>query len=154
GSSNVIHANSLLPPGEWRQGTSNVPSQLQLNAFDIVVTNPPFGSKLPVDDPHVLEQFELSRFGSLNPRTSMPPEQLFVERCLRFLRPGGRMAIVLPDSILSNPGLAFIRQWLLMNAYVLASVDMPRETFAKSDTHTKTSVLFLQRFTDQERELV
>lgn len=84
----------------------------------------------------------------------MPPEQLFVERCLRFLKPGGRMAIVLPDSILSNPGLTFLRQWVLRNAWVIASVDLPREMFARSDTHTKTSVLILQRFTDEEKRLV
>jgi type I restriction enzyme M protein len=155
GSSNIIHANSLLSPGEWEQsGSANVYKKLKLNSFDLVVTNPPFGSRLPVDDPHVLSQFELSTFESRNPRSSLPPERLFVERCLRFLHPGGRMAIVLPDSILSNPGLVFIRRWLLLNAYVIASVDLPRETFAKSDTHTKTSVLFLQRFTEQEREIV
>ncbi len=84
----------------------------------------------------------------------MPPEQLFVERCLQFLKPGGRMAIVLPDSILSNPGLAFIRRWLFHNAYVLASIDLPREAFARSDTHTMTSILVLQKFTRQERGLV
>ena len=109
-----------------------------------------FGSKLPIDDPHVLDQFELTVFDAAAVRASMPPEHLFIERCLRFLKPGGRMAIVLPDSILSNPGLVFIRKWIFMNAYVLASVDLPKQMFARSDTGTLTSVLVLQKFTDEE----
>ena len=125
-----------------------------LDQFDVVFANPPFGSRLPVDDAPILEQFDLAYSESRSIRTNMPPEQLFVERCLRFLKPGGRMAIVLPDSILSNPGLTFLRQWVLRNAWVIASVDLPREMFARSDTHTKTSVLILQRFTDEEKRLV
>lgn len=151
GSTNIVAANSLLPPGEWPEHVRN---KIDVGQFDVVLTNPPFGSRLPVDDPHVLAQFGLERFESKGLRGSMPPEQLFVERCLQFLKPGGRMAIVLPDSILSNPGLAFLRRWLLRQAWVIASVDLPRETFARSDTHTKTSVLVLQKFTDEERRLV
>jgi len=70
----------------------------------------------------------------------MPPEQLFIERCLYCLRPGGRLAIVLPDSILSNPGLAFIRRWVLKKARVVASVDLPQVTF-EPYTGTQTSIL-------------
>jgi type I restriction enzyme M protein len=151
GSSNVFPANSLLPPGEW---ADNLRARIKLNHFDMVLTNPPFGSKLPIDDPHILDQFELVSFEAKNSRSSMPPEQLFIERCLAFLKPGGRMAIVLPDSILSNPGLAFIRRWILKRAYIIASIDLPRETFARSDTHTMTSLLILQKFTEEERRLV
>ena len=151
GSSNVYATNSLLPPGEW---PDSVRLRIKPNHFDLVFTNPPFGSKLPIDDPHILDQFELVRFGAKNPRSSMPPEQLFIERCLALLKPGGRMAIVLPDSILSNPGLVFIRRWVLKNAYVIASIDLPRETFARSDTHTMTSVLLLQKFTAEEMRVV
>jgi type I restriction enzyme M protein len=53
-----------------------------------------------------------------------------------------------------NPGLAFIRRWVLRNAYIIASIDLPREMFAKSDTHTMTSVLVLQKFTEGERRMV
>jgi type I restriction enzyme M protein len=150
GSTNIYPANSLLPPGEWND---DVRGHFKLGAFDVVFTNPPFGSKLPIDDPHVLDQFELASVEAKVRRSSMPPEQIFVERCLDFLKPGGRMAIVLPDSILSNPGLAFIRRWLLLRAYVIASIDLPRETFSRSDTHTMTSVLVLQKFTKDERKL-
>jgi type I restriction enzyme M protein len=151
GSTNVFHANSLLYPGEW---PDNMRENIGLERFDVVFTNPPFGAKLPIDDPHILDQFELSLFEAKSPRSSMPPEQLFVERCIAFLKPGGRMAIVLPDSILNNPGLAWLRRWLLQNVWVIASVDLPRESFAKSATGSMTSVLFLQKFTDVERTLV
>src|SRR5262249_21207976 len=62
--------------------------------------------------------------------------------------------IVLPDSILSNPGLSWLRRWVLRQAWILASVDLPREMFARSDTHTMTSLLVLQRFTREERDYV
>lgn len=151
GSTNVYAANSLQPAGEWNE---NVRENIRIGKFDAVFTNPPFGSKLPIDDPHILDQFDLSEFEARAPRSAMPPEQLFVERCLDFLKPGGRMAIVLPDSILSNPGLAWLRRWVLQNAWIIASVDLPRETFAKSDTGTMTSVLIVQKFTPEECQLV
>lgn len=152
GSSNVFQSNSLLPPGEWRD---DVRDRVSLGAFDIVLTNPPFGAGpgLLVDDAHILEQFALSRLETNNPRSSMPPEQLFIERCCQFLKPGGVLAIVLPDSILSNPGLLFIRHWILKYCRVVASVDLPVETFvAFGGAGTQTSVLVLQRKTaDQVR---
>jgi type I restriction enzyme M protein len=151
GSANVFWENSLLMPGEWKADTR---AHVELAAFDVVFTNPPFGSKLPVDDPHILDRYDLTKYEAKAPRSSLPPEQLFVQRCLDLLKPGGRMAIVLPDSILSNPGLAWLRRWVLREAWVLASVDLPREMFARSDTHTMTSVLILQRFTREERAYV
>lgn len=151
GSMNVFPENSLLPPGEWK---TVVRENISFDSFDVLFTNPPFGSKLSVDDPHILDRFELAGFESKSERTSLPPEHLFVERCLDFLKPGGRMAIVLPDSILSNPGLLWLRQWLLRRAYVIASIDLPKVTFAKSQTGTLTSVLVLQKFTDEERRMV
>lgn len=155
GSTNVYHANSLLPPGEWPSESSNdVVNHVKPGAFDIVVTNPPFGSKIPIDDPHILDQFELAKFeteGGVR-RASMPPEQLFIERCLQLLKPGGRLAIVLPDSILSNPGLAFIRRWVLMRARMIASIDLPQVTF-EPYTGTQTSILLLQKKTRNEMSI-
>ena len=152
GSTNVYHANSLVPPGEWPSDPSNdVLNRIKPGTFDIILTNPPFGSKIPIDDPYILDQFELAKFEMENgaQKSSMPPEQLFIERCLYLLKPGGRLAIVLPDSILSNPGLAFIRRWVLKRARVIASVDLPQVAF-EPYTGTQTSVLLLQKKTAQE----
>jgi len=159
GSGNLFAVNSLLPPTDW---PDDVQARLKLDAFDLVFTNPPFGSEIRIDDPHILAQYDLAHvwrederegFVKLDKlRASVPPEQLFIERCLQLLkqRPkGGRLAIVLPDSILSNPGLAYIRHWIMKKAKVLASIDLPRETF-QPYVGTKTSVLFLQRKTPEE----
>ena len=143
GSTNVFHANSLLRPGEWpNDDKNNVRARICLGQFDAILTNPPFGSNIPIDDPHILEQFELSSIDGK--RGSIPPEQLFIERCLQLLRPGGRLAIILPDSILSNPGLAGLRGWILTKARVVASVDLPQVTF-EPHTGTQTSLLLLQK---------
>lgn len=79
-----------------------------------------------------------------------PPEQLFIERCLQLLKPGGRMAIVLPDSILGSPGLGHIRQWLLGEAKVIASLDLDSDTF-QPHTGVQTSILVLQKKTLEEK---
>jgi len=151
GSTNIFHADSLLPPGEWpREHHNNPYDSIKFGEFDIVVTNPPFSAKSPVDDPHVLAQYEIVTEGkSRGSRRSLPPERLFVERCLKFVKPGGRLAIVVPDSILSNPGLLYLRTWILRNARVLASVSLPSLTFAPQ-TSTKTSVLILERKSTDE----
>ena len=151
GSTNVFHANSLLPPGEWpRDDKNNVARSIQPNYFDAILTNPPFGDNIQIDDPHILEQFEVAAFNTGGRRRrSVPPDQLFIERCLQLLRPGGRLAIVLPDSILTNPGMTGLRRWLLGKARVVASIDLPRETF-QPHTGTQTSVLLLQKKTDNE----
>ena len=144
GSTNVFHANSLLHTGEWPSDEkNNVRGNIRLGCFDAILTNPPFGSHIPIDDPHILEQFDLASLGTRR-SSSSPPEQLFVERCLQLLRPGGRLAIILPDSILSNPGLTGLRSWVLSQARVIASIDLPQETF-EPHTGTQTSLLLLQK---------
>jgi type I restriction enzyme M protein len=151
GSANVYRADSLYSPSEWDDDEAR--SRIAHGKFDVVVTNPPFGSEAVVDDPHVLEQYELSIIGTRERRTSMPPEQLFVEGAWKFLKDGGVMAIVLPDSILNNPSLSFIRQWLFRRARVLASVDLPKETFADSGGVPNPSVLIVQRLAKDDMKM-
>lgn len=84
---------------------------------------------------------------------SQPPEILFVERCVRFLKPGtGRLAIVLPDGILGSPGLAYVREWLFEQTRVLASIDLHPDAFQPRNS-TQTSVLVLERKSFHEIEL-
>ncbi|WP_313656609.1 restriction endonuclease subunit M [Planktothrix agardhii] len=155
GSTNVFHANSLLPPGEWPSTPPNdVANYVKPHSFDVIVTNPPFGSNIAIDDSHILDQFEIARLATTGNQASgsLPPEQLFIERCLYLLKPSGRLAIVLPDSILSNPGLATLRRWILKKARIIASVDLPQVTF-EPYTGTQTSVLLLQKKTEAEIQL-
>jgi type I restriction enzyme M protein len=94
GSVNVFQADSLLSPAEWHG--SEAPRRIPYGKADIVLTNPPFGGSGIVDDPHLLDKYQLARFEISSVRSSLPAEQLFVEGALRYLKPGGRLGIVLP----------------------------------------------------------
>lgn len=151
GSANIVQADSLLSPSEW--DNPEAVQKVAHDTADIVFTNPPFGGGATIDDPHVLSKYELATFGVSSVRSSMPAEQLFVEAALRFVKPGGLMAIVLPDSILNNPSLRFIREWLFLRSRLVASVDLPKETFAESGGVPNPSVLILQKLTTAEIRL-
>lgn len=158
GSGNILRTNSLLPPHErdldfkttladrFGLDHKDIRTAKDIALFDVIVTNPPFGSKIPIQDPTILNQYDIAKG-----HNSMSPEELFVERCVQFLKPGGRLAIVLPDSILGSPGKAFIRHWLLKNCYIIASIDLHQDTFQPS-TGTQTSVLLVQKKTDQQKQ--
>lgn len=132
--------------------------------FDVVLTNPPFSGKITVKEQlSVFELYELQQSGKLieeeeiedeegkqksKPKrkvNSMKRDILFIERCLRFLKPGGRMAIVLPQGNLNNIGTKALREWIMQKARILAVVGLGVNTF-KPFTGTKTSVLFLQKW--------
>lgn len=131
-----------------------------MGRVDVLFTNPPFGSKIPVTDPAILEQYDLGHSWSYDKRAdrwtmtrkvqkSQPPEILFIERCVKLLKPGsGRAAIVLPDGILGSPGLGYVREWILRNTRVLASIDLHADTF-QPFVSIQTSVLVLERKTDE-----
>jgi type I restriction enzyme M protein len=85
----------------------------------------------------------------------MAPEQLFIQRAVEWVKPGGRIGIVLPNGILSNPGPAdeAIRRWILDNCWVLASVELPVETFVfEANVNILTSLLLLKRKTRREQD--
>jgi len=144
GSSNVFHENTLLSSAEWDYETRQV---IQDREFDAIITNPPFGEGLSIDDPHVLDQYELSTYGTVGQRTEMAPQELFIERCYRLLKPGGVMAVVTPDSIVSNPSYSYIREWIVMRFNIIASISLPVEMFEPS-TGTQTSLLLLSKRKD------
>jgi type I restriction enzyme M protein len=112
--------------------------------FDLIFTNPPFGAKIPINDPEILSMYDLGRNSS-----SEPPEILFVEACYNYLKPGGKMAIVLPDGILGNPNALRVREWILDKFKLLASVDLPVEAFLPN-VGVQASLLFLQKKTQAE----
>jgi type I restriction enzyme M protein len=157
GRGGLFWVNSLIKPSAWPKDVQRV---IELGTMDIVMTNPPFGTKIKVEGEDILEQFDLAHAwrkegnkwvmdGAL--RNAMPPEILFIERCVQFLKPGkGRLGIVLPDGILGNPDNEYIRYWIMSNCQVLASVDLPVETFLPR-TGTQTSVLILRRKSEQEK---
>lgn len=123
--------------------------------FDVVLTNPPFGSKGKVEDKRLLKAFALAhRWVRLSDEqwhqtgellAGQTPEVLFIERCLKFLKPGGRLAIVLPDGLLQNVSNSHIRYWLRSQCKVLGVVSIPQEAFVPYGTGIKTSLLLLQK---------
>jgi len=152
GAGGLFQANSLEKPAVW---SDELRHRDLIGKVDILFTNPPFGSKIPVTDPAILEQYDLGHTWGYNKDTdcwtmqsgtvkSQPPEILFIERCIRFLRPGGRCAIVLPDGILGSPGLGYVREWILRQTKVLASIDLHPDTF-QPHVSIQTSVLVLER---------
>ena len=143
GSSNIYRVNSVKSPGEW-EGTAQ--REIPYGQVDILLTNPPFGGKGMIDDRHTLSQYELPAWGKEAMRRAMPAEQLFIETALRFVRPGGYMVIVVPDGIVNNPGLKFIRDWLLRRTRIIASVGLPKTTFAASKGINNPTVLIAQKY--------
>jgi len=147
GSTNVFRVDSTSSPGEWSEEARK---KIPFGKADIVVTNPPFGSEVKIDDAHILDRYELSKWESQNIRASMPAEQLFIEAAMMFLREGGLLGIVLPDGILNNPSLRFLRSWLLHRACIIASIDLPKETFSVSGGVNNPSVLIMRKFTKDQ----
>ena len=118
----------------------------QLRQFNIIATNPPFAGDIAADD--TLSKYELaykqSKGGGRKRVNKLGKEKLFLERCLRMLRPYGRMAIVLPRGVLKNYNDEYVRRFVLREARVLAAIGLSGDMF-KPFTNTKTCVLVLQK---------
>lgn len=149
GNHAVYCENSLERPHKWSAQTQNA---VKLGEFDVVLTNPPFGAKIPVVGKRLLMQYQLGRKwqrrGGWTATPTLldkqPPQVLFIERCIQLLREGGRMGIVLPEGVFGNPSDRYIWEYVSGVCSVTGVVSLPQETFQPS-THTKTSVLFLEK---------
>jgi type I restriction enzyme M protein len=159
GSGGLFQANSLANPRTW---SPEAAASVKLGSFDAIVTNPPFGANILIDDDEILDQYDLARRWERGENGSwqmdekalqknQPPEILFIERCVQLAKPStGRIAMVIPNGILNNPALGYVRAWMLLNTQVLAVVDMARELFQpKNDT--QTSMVFMRRLSADER---
>lgn len=129
------------------------------SAVDVILTNPPFGSKIVAASKGVQEEFQLGfrwrrdastgRFVRTDElASSMSPQVAFVERCLNLLRDGGRMGVVLPESMLSSQRYRHVVQYIRDRATIIAIVGMPESLFKTSGsggTHTKTCLMVLEK---------
>lgn len=153
----IFCENSLEVPEKW---SSDTKKKIKLGAFDIVLTNPPFGAKIPVIGKELLSQYQLGHKwenGNKWIQTNklldkQPPQVLFIERCLQLLREGGRLGIVLPEGIFGNPSDRYIWEYISSVASITGVVSLSQETFQPS-THTKTSVLFLKKTTEKPKSI-
>jgi len=124
------------------------------DTFDLILANPPFGAKITNFD--VLKKFDLGYkwakyendfHRTKNLQSTQNTEILFIERCLKLLKIGGRMGIVLPNGNFENPSLEYLRFYIKQKSKLLAVVKLPQETFIPFGTGVKTSILFLEKDT-------
>jgi type I restriction enzyme M protein len=129
-----------------------------LESFDVVLTNPPFGTRIVAAQPETLRSFVLARKwrtngeDKLEPSDSflsrVPPQVLFVERCISLLKPGGKLGMVVPESMLSNKSYRHVVQYVRDNTCLKGVIGMPDTLFktsGKGGTHTKTCLLIAEK---------
>lgn len=115
--------------------------EIKAGKYTCLLTNPPFGSKEKRD--FILKNYI---FGSkIKKRKSQRVEVLFIERCLELLNKKGRLGIVLPDPVLSNPSLDFVREFILKNTKIIAVISLPQFAFRPVGSGMKTSLLFIEK---------
>ena len=117
----------------------------KLFGFDILMANPPFAGD--IKESRILHQYNLTFKQNGKAHTKVGRDILFIERNLDFLKPGGRMAIVLPQGRFNNTSDKYVREFIAERARILGIVSLHGNTF-KPHTGTKTSVLFVQKWND------
>ncbi len=168
GETNILHLNTL-DYERWKEWTeqnrewiniygrgfdrlSKLRAEKENNKkfrFDLLMANPPFAGN--IKESRMLHQYELSFKANNKTQTQVGRDILFIERNLDFLKPGGRMAIVLPQGRFNNTSDKYIREFISQKARILAVVGLHGNTF-KPHTGTKTSVLFLQKWNNDSKE--
>lgn len=164
GESNVLHLNTL-DYDRWNESTNDRHwfaaygngykrlealkkdrDQNKEFLFDILMANPPFAGD--IKESRIIHKYELGYNEKKKPKSKVGRDILFIERNLDFIKPGGRLAIVLPQGRFNNTSDKDIREFIADKARILAVVGLHGNTF-KPHTGTKTSVLFLQKYDDK-----
>ena len=155
GHPHIMYGDSLA----MQNGTTSLKECLPPEGFDVLFANPPFGTDIIAANPQVMQTFQIARrwlpdkeTGHLIPtnqmQTRVPPQVLFVERCLSLLKEGGRLGIVLPESVLSSKSYRYVMEYLLQQSNVQAVIGMPESLFktsGKGGTHTKTCLVIAEK---------
>jgi len=143
GHTNVISTDSLR---DFREIT-DIHKGFKSDYFDIILTNPPFGATVKSTEKNYLEKYDLGK-GKKNQKT----EIMFIERCIEFIKPKtGRIGIVLPDGILTNSSLQYVRNFIMERCQILAIVSLPQFAFTHYGAGVKSSLVFLRRKGENER---
>lgn len=151
GRGGVFCENSLEVPSNWQSSTRN---NIQLNEFDVVITNPPFGKKLSIDSEDILKRYDLGyrwkydndqdKFIKGLVQDKQPPQILFIERCFEFLKEGGKLGIVLLESIFGMPKYRYVVDYIQKLSKILAIVTMPEDLF-QPHTHAKCCIVICEK---------
>lgn len=161
GHTNVIASDGLLPSDDMIKKSGN--KEFRYNSFDFIITNPPFGSSVKQTERAYMNQYrmaikdadwlDLKKRGSQH-RANQSTEVMFIEQCYKFLKPGGYLAIVIPDGILTNSSLQYVRDQIEDWYRIVAVVSMPQDAFAHTGAAVKSSVLFLRKLTTKRSESI
>ena len=151
GRGGVFCENSLEVSSNWQ---SSIRNDVQLNEFDVVITNPPFGKKLAIDSEDILRHYDLGHkwkydkstdsFEKESLQDKQTPQILFIERCLDFLKDGGKLGIVLLESIFGMPKYRYVVDYLERKTKILAVVTMPEDLF-QPHTHAKCCIVICEK---------
>ena len=156
GHTNVIAHDGLVPADDVRDKTKN--QGFKYDRFDFIVTNPPFGSTVKQTEKAYMNQYRLATRAVdwLNPkskaaeRPGQDTEILFIEQCWNYLTEGGYLAVVIPDGILTNSSLQYVRDEIEDFYRIVAVVSLPGTAFTNTGAGVKSSVLFLKKHTAVE----
>ena len=153
GHTNVIAHDALQRFEKIRRDSDN--KHFKKDAFDLILTNPPFGAQIKLAERPYLTDFDLGHSktpeGKTKPRKNQKTEILFIERICDFLKPGtGRAAVVLPDGVLTNSSLQYVRNFLLERFQLLAVVSLPQTAFQVYGAGVKASLVFLRKRAEDE----
>jgi type I restriction-modification system DNA methylase subunit len=172
GHTNVIATDGLLPVDDIKDKDGNVTQKgiysrtqnkgFAYNRFDFIITNPPFGSSIKQTEQAYMHQYgyALKEVDWLNPkaketaRDNQSTEILFIEQCHKFLTEGGYLAIVIPDGVLTNSSLQYVRDGIEEKYRIVAVVSMPQTAFQATGAGVKSSVLFLKKHTAEMTETI
>lgn len=155
GRGGVHCENSLDKFSNWSTKTRE---DICEGTFDVIVTNPPFGKKLAIDTTEILELYDLGHKWKQNTDGNFvmeglvdkqPPQILFIERCFQMLKPGGRMGIVLLESIFGMPKYQYVVEYIRKKSKILAVVTLPEDLF-QPHTHAKCCVLICKKYKEDE----
>jgi type I restriction enzyme M protein len=151
GGDSKIFCEDSLNPSEYNE---NVRKSIKNESFDYILTNPPFGAKIPIDEKDLLKKYELGHVWknyasegwkkTKSIRTSQPPQILFIERSVQLLKDGGKLGIILPEGIFGNPSDRYIWEFLKQKGRVLGIISLDQNAF-QPFTCNKTSILFFQK---------
>ena len=155
GHTNVITSDGLVNDSTIFERTGN--KGFQYGTFDFVITNPPFGSTIRQTEQAYLKTYQLGKKEedwlaiTATPETvreNQNTEILFLEQDYKFLCSGGFLAIVIPDGILTNSSLQYVRNQLEDWFRIIAVVSMPQTAFSANGAGVKSSVLFLRKWSE------
>ena len=156
GHTNVVAGDGLVPANELSARTEN--KGFKTDHFDFIITNPPFGSTVKQTEKAYMSQYRFAtrEVDWLNPkslasdRPNQDTEVLFLEQCHTYLKAGGYIGVVIPDSILTNSSLQYVRDGLEELYRIVAVVSLPQTAFAANGAGVKSSVLILRKYSLSE----